>query len=90
MVVDKPLKNRTFSQVSLIALLGFVMTGCLHQNADETDILKALAYCRERGGIKHIRIEFSGNEKAICTNGDGIYLDALILSQDMTSIITEK
>lgn len=83
-------KNRTFSLVISIALLGFLMTGCMHQTADETDILKALAFCKERGGIKHIKIEFSGNEKAICTNGDSTYLDGLTLSPDMTSIITEK
>lgn len=63
----------------IFLLLVVCLSGCFHQNADKTDILKATQYCKDRLGIKHITVYAIGHVLTTCVNGDYINLDEITL-----------
>jgi len=57
----------------LIPLLALLMSGCIYQVVDITDILKGQQYCADRHGLKLIEESFAGNGFIECVNGDRAY-----------------
>ena len=54
----------------LLAML--LLQGCVYQNTNITDIMKAEKFCLDKGGVLQIRVDFSGEEVISCINGESI------------------
>jgi len=60
-------------------LLALLLTGCVWQKVDVTDVMKSEQACKNLGGFKTIRAVFDGVEKVECTSGDIINLENITL-----------
>ena len=59
----------------IIAILAVTLfTGCFYQKVDQTDILKAEAFCKEHKGLNYINSHFIGDEWGSCIDGTGVDL----------------
>ena len=67
--------------LSLMLIL-MVISGCVFQNTDVTDIKKATQACEAFGGVKVIMVYSVGSEYATCVNGDEVDLKDVILRQE--------
>lgn len=70
----------------MIKLIGAVFiastfTGCFYQVTDKTDILKAQDFCKDKIGVKDIRVDFTSGEIVECLNGKSKSLDFHKLKQ---------
>ena len=52
-----------------------LLSGCLYQVTDQTDILKAEQFCKDHLGIKDIVVSFGGTEDVHCVDGNSINMD---------------
>jgi hypothetical protein len=53
-------------------ICGILLTGCIYQEISEIDILKAVDFCKDKGGLESIQEGFETTTKFICINGDRI------------------
>lgn len=63
----------------LTVVLLITTVGCVHQNADITDVNKAIQFCESRGGIKQLRIFAMGTSMVSCANGEQSHLEEVTL-----------
>ncbi len=56
----------------ILASVFFLLTGCIYQNVDCTEIAKALQFCESRGGVKRIQEHFIAATYIECWNGDEV------------------
>lgn len=69
------MKNQPFIKIALISLTVF-LSGCFYQSANNTDIEKAINFCKGSENIVEISIHASGDEAVTCKNGNRINLDS--------------
>lgn len=67
----------------LVIILSVLLQGCIYQITSATDIKAAVQYCKDKGGVEYIRVEFDGSEYAICNsaNPKRMSLDSYIKEQ---------
>ena len=53
-------------------LLALMLSGCMYQTTNITDIMKAQKFCLGRGGILHIKANFLGVEHISCIDGSSM------------------
>lgn len=58
-----------------ILLLSIVLSGCMYQKANNTDITKAIEACVSVDNVDYIEIRATGSEVAKCKTGEEIILD---------------
>ena len=59
----------------LLPIICLLLSGCIYQVANNTDLEKAIYVCGDLENIDNITITFAGNEKVICKDGLGLFLD---------------
>jgi len=52
----------------LLALTTLSLQGCFWQNTSMGDIEAAQEYCKDKGGLYEIRVNFDGKEWAYCVD----------------------
>ena len=71
--------------MSLLSL-AVLLTGCIYQTVDKTDLLKAEHFCKDKGGVMKIASAFIGSERIYCLRGGTSYTSAVKLP----SLVAEK
>ena len=60
-----------------------ILQGCWYQKVDITDIKKAQQFCKSRGGVKYIRIDWEMTEVVFCINGEDKRLGSVKLQGEI-------
>lgn len=66
-----------------VLLMMLLMNGCMYQRTDITDIKKAIQFCKNKGGVKHIEVWFDTGERVVCSTGAEIALREVELSTEV-------
>ncbi len=53
----------------VVFMCSLMMTGCLYQSVDISDLKKAIAYCGSVEKVMSVDVYFAGSENNTCTNG---------------------
>lgn len=65
------------------AVIIMILNGCYYQITDKTDILKSEQFCKDKGGVKNIQVDFLGGEKVACLDGDRTWLSKVKLMKQV-------
>lgn len=65
----------------LLSILLLTLSGC-YQVTDITDINKSIDFCKDKGGVKDIRVDMISQEYTACVNGDTIFLSEHKIGED--------
>ena len=53
----------------VVFMCSVMMTGCLYQSVNISDLKKAISYCGSVEKVMYIDVYFGGRESITCTNG---------------------
>ncbi len=53
----------------VVFMCSVMMTGCLYQSVNISDLKKAISYCGSVEKVMNINVHFEGSESITCTNG---------------------